>query len=162
MTSVKANIHWPSIASRGMIFSLIWWILTDGAVSSWWIGVPAVLLAVTVSTALIPPVPLIWHHLLRFVPFFLMHSLLGGVDVARRAFHPRLPIAPDLITYPLRLPAGLPQALMTNIVSLLPGTLSAVLDRNVLQVHVLDRHKDVQSELQAVEQMIARMFYVTE
>ncbi|MBE0509552.1 MAG: Na+/H+ antiporter subunit E [Chromatiales bacterium] len=40
---------------------------------------------------------------LRFIPFFLLQSLLGGIDVARRAFHPRTPLSPTLIRYPLSL-----------------------------------------------------------
>ncbi len=87
-----------------------------------------------------------------------MHSLLGGADVAWRAFHPGLPIAPDLIEYPLRLPPGLPRVFMANTVSLLPGTLSASLDRSVLKVHVLDSRRGVLAELEAVEQSVARMF----
>ena len=158
MTSVKERISWSTIVSRGVLFSLIWWVLTDGAAPSWWIGVPAVLLAVAASVALLPPTPFVWYEFLRFVPFFLLRSLLGGADVAWRAFHPDLPIAPDLIEYPLRLPPGLPRVFMANTASLLPGTLSAALDRNVLKVHVLDSRKGVLTELEAVEQSVARMF----
>lgn len=158
MSLVTEKISWSTIISRGALFSLIWWILADGTAASWWIGVPAVLLAVTASTVLVPPAPFIWYEFLRFVPFFLLRSLLGGADVAWRVFHPRMPIAPDLITYPLRLPPGLSRVFMANTVSLLPGTLSAALDRNVLKVHVLDRRKDFLSELEAVEQSVARIF----
>jgi len=87
-----------------------------------------------------------------------MNSLIGGIDVAWRAFHPRLPIAPDLIEYPLRLPPGQSQVFMANTVNLLPGTLSAALDRNIMKVHVLDSQKDFLSELEAVEQNVARIF----
>ncbi len=90
--------------------------------------------------------------------FFLLRSLFGGADVAWRAFHPGLPIAPDLIEYPLRLPPGLPQVLMANTVSLLPGTLSAELDQSVLKIHVLDNQRGVLAELEAVEQSVPRMF----
>ncbi len=149
---------WSTIISRGILFTLIWWVLTDGTVSSWWIGGPAVVLAVAVGTALIPPVPFMWRRFLRFMPFFFWRSLLGGVDVAWRAFRPSLPIAPTLIDYPLRLPPGLPRIFMANMVSLLPGTLSAALHDNVLTVHVLDRRQDNLAELRAVEHSVARMF----
>lgn len=158
MTSVKARTSWLAIASRGGQFALIWWILTDGVASSWWIGVPAVLLAVVTSAALLPATPFVWSEFLRFVPFFLMRSLLGGIDVAWRAFHPGLPIAPDLIEYPLQLPPGLPRVFMANTVSLLPGTLSAALDQNVLKVHVLDNQSSYQAELVALEQRVAAIF----
>ena len=150
-----------TIVSRGILFSAIWWILTDGTMPSWWIGVPAVLLAVITSAALLPPLPFVWYELLRFAPSFLLRSLLGGADVAWRALHPRMPISPQLIEYPLQLPTGLPQVFMANTVSLLPGTLSAALDRSVLKVHVLDSRKDVLSELEAVEQGVGRMFGIS-
>lgn len=158
MTLVKVRISWSTILSRGGLFSLIWWVLTNGATTSWWIGVPAVLLAVVVSVALLPATPFVWYEFLRFVPFFLMRSLLGGADVAWRAFHPGMSIAPDLIEYSLRLPPGLPQVFMANTVSLLPGTLSAALDRSVLKVHVLDSRRGVLTELEAMEQSVARIF----
>ena len=158
MTSIKIKFSWSTIASRGVLFSLIWWFLTDGAAPSWWIGVPTVLLAVAASTALLPLTSFVWYEVLKFVPFFLMHSLLGGVDVAWRVFHPRLAIAPDFVEYLLRLPPGLPRVFMVNTVSLLPGTLNAALDRNILKIHVLDNRRDVLAELEALEKRVALMF----
>lgn len=158
MTFLNTKMSYSTIVPRGILFSLIWWSLTDGATSSWWVGVPVVLLAVITSATLLPSAPFVWYEFLRFVPFFLMRSLLGGADVAWRAFHPGMPIAPDLVEYPLRLPSGLPQVFMANTVSLLPGTLSAVLDQNVLTVHVLDNRKAVLAELASLEHSVARMF----
>lgn len=83
------------------------------------------------------------------------------MDVAWRAFHPRMPIAPDLIEYPLRLPPGLPQVFMANTISLLPGTLSAELDQGILQIHVLDSQKDFLAEVKMVEHNVARMFDIS-
>jgi multicomponent Na+:H+ antiporter subunit E len=157
MKPLNTKIRGFTLLSRGFMFAFIWWILSDGAIASWLIGIPAVLLAVAASVALVPPVPVVWSELLRFVSFFVLHSLLGGVDVARRAFHPDMPIDPDLIAYPLRLPQGLPQVIMANIISLLPGTLSATLDQNVLKVHVLDRQTGFLAELEALERHVARM-----
>jgi multicomponent Na+:H+ antiporter subunit E len=144
--------------SRGGLFALLWWILADGAESSWWIGVPAVMVAVAASTLLLPPQPFRWHELLRFAPLFLMRSLLGGIDVARRAYHPEVPIDPDIIAYPLTLPPGLPRVFMANTISLLPGTLSAGLDGDVLQVHVLGGRKGLLAEIESVEKSVARLF----
>ena len=146
---------------RTGLFLIIWWMLTGGVASSWWIGVPAVLLAVLAGAVLLPPIPLVWHELLRFVPFFILRSLLGGVDVARRAFLPALPISPVLADYPLRLPAGLPRVFMVNIVSLLPGTLGAELSEGHLKIHVLDERRAFLPELNEVENSVARMFGLT-
>ena len=158
MAEYKITTNGFSIVLRLGTFLLIWWVLTNGMVSSWWFGVPAVLLALITSIALVPPMSLVWYECIKFVPFFLKNSLIGGIDVAWRAFHPHLPIAPDLIEYPLRLPSGLSQVFMVNTVNLLPGTLSAALDDNTLKVHVLDSQNDFFSELEEVEQHVARIF----
>ena len=157
MKPVNTRIDVLAIVSRVVLFSIIWWILADGVVSSWWIGAPAVLFAVVASIALLPRTCLVWYEFLRFVPWFLKRSLLGGADVAWRAFHPSMPIFPSLIEYPLQLPPGLPRVIMANTVSLLPGTLSAELDHGVLQVHVLDSRRDIMTELESVEQCVARL-----
>ncbi len=143
---------------RGLFLLFVWWSLSGGALSSWWIGGPAVVLALLVSMALLPPQHLNSYALLRFIPFFLIRSLLGGVDVAWRAFHPRLPINPLLISYRLTLPAGLPQVVMVNSVSLLPGTLSVAIDQQRLQVHVLNGGQDYLAGLQQLEQRVSRIF----
>ena len=149
---------WPSILRRGLLFAVVWWILVEGEPASWLIGVPAVLLAATASVALPPPLTFVWYELFRFIPFFIIRSLLGGADVAWRAFHPGMPIAPCLIEYPMRLPSGLPCVFMANTVSLLPGTLSTELASNCLTVHVLNGGKDVVSGLEKLEQRVAALF----
>jgi len=154
----KSKVSWSTIFTRGLMLALVWWILTDGSTASWWIGVPAVLLALAASVLLLPPVRMVWFQVLKFAPFFLMRSLLGGADVARRAFQPDLPIDPDLITYRMQLPPGLPQVAMANTVSLLPGTLSVSLDRSILSIHVLDRKNDFLPELTVLEQKMAGIF----
>jgi multicomponent Na+:H+ antiporter subunit E len=158
MSNWQANLSWSTLVSRGLGFLSLWWVLTDGTTASWWIGVPAVVLALVTSVALLPPLPFNWLEFVRFVPFFLMRSLLGGVDVAWRAFHPGMPIAPDIIEFPLRLPPGLARVFMVNTVSLLPGTMSTEIGENCLMVHVLDGRKEFFSELEDVEQGVARMF----
>jgi len=125
---------------------------------SWLVGAPVVLFAVLASGVLLPGVSWSLPGILRFVPFFLWHSLRGGVDVAGRALHPRLPISPGLLKHQWRLPAGLPRVLMANTVSLLPGTLSAELGEEFLHVHVLDQTGAFKSELTQIETRVAKMF----
>ena len=150
--------RFASLAFRTALFALLWWILTEGATNSWLVGAPVVVLAVLASEALLPGVSWSLPGAVRFVPFFLWHSLHGGVDVARRALHPRLPISPELFDYRWRLPPGLPRVFMANTVSLLPGTLSAELDEEYLRVHVLDQTGNFVSGLAVVEARVARLF----
>lgn len=145
---------------RAVLFALMWWILTDGAMDSWLVGVPVVLFATLVSVVLLPPFFWSLTGIIRFVPFFLWRSLYGGVDVARRALHPQLPISPAMVDYRWRLPPGLPRVFMANTVSLLPGTLSAELNEEHLRVHVLDQTGAFVSELTIIEGRVARLFGV--
>jgi len=77
-------------AFRIALFSLLWWILTEGTINSWLVGAPMVVFAVLASEALLPAVSWSVSGIVRFVPFFLWRSLNGGVDVARRALQPFL------------------------------------------------------------------------
>ncbi|WP_417344507.1 Na+/H+ antiporter subunit E [Ferrimonas sp.] len=143
---------------RAAAFALLWWMLSDGAMASWWVGVPVVLLATWVSMKLVAPFSFSPVGFARFVPHFIWYSLRGGVDVAWRAFHPRRPLAPTLIDFPLRLPSGMARVFMANTVSLLPGTLSTELRTGLLRVHVLDGRKTVIPELLELERIIALVF----
>ncbi|MFP7754707.1 Na+/H+ antiporter subunit E [Thermodesulfobacteriota bacterium B35] len=156
LLTARLRRGWP----RTALFALIWWILTNGAPDSWGVGVPVALAATMVSVLLLPPLSLSVKGAARFIPFFLWHSLRGGVDVAWRVFHPRLPITPGLHRYRWRLPPGLARVFMANTVSLLPGTLSAEMDSEYLSIHVLDQESDPLSELKAVEVRVAELFGV--
>lgn len=149
-----------NLTVRLSIFALLWWIFTEGAADSWWMGGIVVLMAALISVRMISPQPLSVKGLCQFAPFFLWHSLKGGVDVAWRALRPNMAIAPVLVTYPLRLPSGSPQIFMTYVISLLPGTLAANLQNSVLTVHVLDGHGSYQSQFALLEQKIASLYHI--
>ena len=85
------------------------------------------------------PYPLVVRQVVPFLAFFLLGSLRGGVDVAWRALHPRLPIEPQFRRFALDLPQGQPRTVMVSVLSLMPGTLSAELedDGTTLVVHAL-------------------------
>jgi multicomponent Na+:H+ antiporter subunit E len=151
------------IVIRALALAVFWGILTRGDLSSWAVGVPIVAAATLISVALLPR--LSWHWrlsgLLRFVPYFLRKSVLGSIDVARRALHPRLPLAPILVEYPVRLHDSLARVFLVNTVSLLPGTLGAELHAHHLTVHALDGSSAaITTELKFLEELIANLFGV--
>ncbi len=143
------------------VLSLLWWLLTEGEVDSWPVAVPVVGLAALASLKLLPPVTCSLWGLVCFVPFFLWRSVSGGVDVARRAVHPRLPLSPGLYRHVWRLPAGMPRVFMANVVSLLPGTLCVELGSDELGIHMLDERGDFQAELDELERRVAAVFGVS-
>lgn len=149
-----------SLLMRGLVLAFIWALLARGAADSWYIGIPAVLLALWVSLQLLPPERFSGLAFFRFIPFFIARSVVGGVDVARRVFDPALPIDPARIEYELSLPPGPARVFMASVVNLLPGTLSIEFDSDVLVLHVLDGRHDCLGELQAVEQRAAAIFAI--
>ena len=152
------NISLRTWSLRLVLFSLMWWILTDGAMDSWPVGLPVVLISTLASVILIPPLSWSLRGMFLFIPYFLWHSLRGGVDVAMRALHPQLPISPGLFDYRFRLPPGMPRVFMANTVSLLPGTLSVELCEEILRVHVLDETGAINEELNMLENRLADIF----
>ncbi len=145
---------------RAVWFTLLWWVVTLGDPASWVVGIPAVLSATLMSVTLCPERPWRWvsQGAARFLGYFMWQSAIGGLDVAWRAFHPRLPLAPGFYQYQLRLPVGPAQTFLANTVSLLPGTLSATLREDQLTVHVLDSNQPILDQLQRLEEVVASLF----
>lgn len=153
--------HVLRLAVRAGALAIVWWILTGGDASSWVVGAPAVLASAAASIALRRPEP--WRispsGAARFLPYFAWHTLAGSVDVARRALDPGLPISPSFERYLIRLPGSGPsRVLFVNVVSLLPGTLSADLDGDELTVHGLTDGAETLDRVRALEDRIAAVF----
>jgi len=148
-----------SFVLRAALLAMVWWIISGGAVNSWSVGFPLILIAAHLGVSLSHPGQrLHLLPLLSFIPFFLCESVRGGIDVARRAYSPSLPLTPAVLNYPLRLPVGAAQVFFANTVSLLPGTLSTGLEGYTLRIHVLDNTTPVISELKTLELKIAAIF----
>lgn len=141
-------------------FTCLWALLTEARTDSWLVGAPVVGAAVVAALLLSPTIGWRWSvaGLLRFAPHFVRSSLLGGIDVAWRSLHPRLPIDPQLIAYDLRLPAGAARVFFMNVVNLLPGTLSADVRGDELLVHVIDGRQPMRQQLAKLEQVVAGLF----
>ncbi len=82
---------------------------------------------------------------------FLYQSVVAGVDVARRALDPRLPLRPGFVGYPVRFPPGTARNTFTTLTSLLPGTVPAGEEDGKLVYHCLDIGQPVVAQL-AVEE----------
>ena len=152
-TGRSERIGVGGLVARALVFTALWAILSAG--QGWLVGVPAILIA-TATTYLGAPASR-WSltGMVRFIPYFLWNSLRGGIDVAARALHPALPIDPAVLRYEMQLDSTLSRVLMANTVTLLPGTLSAELEGNVLSVHVLNASGTVTDMLTTLERRIA-------
>lgn len=141
---------------RLVLFAAFWLVLTGGDASGWAIGGIASGLACAMSLRLLPPgsrrvSPL---RAVGLLPGFLVRSLAGGLDVAWRALHPRMPLDPGWISYPLHLPAGPARVSLGGEVSLMPGTLIAGSVGERIYVHCLDRGQPVEEILREEERRI--------
>lgn len=134
-----------------------WWILVEGDRGGVAFGVPVVILALLTSLWLSPPTRQSWRPiaLMRFAAYFVFHSVLGAVDVARRVFAPRLPLAPNLIAFRGRLSPGMARDVFAGALSMMPGTLVVDRDDDELLVHVLVDSEAVERELGMLEERVA-------
>jgi multicomponent Na+:H+ antiporter subunit E len=121
------------------------------------VGVLTAAAATWVSLRLLPPdagrVRL--GALAARLPRFLWQSVRGGIDVARRAFDPRVPLAPGFLTYRTGFPRGHARSTFASITSLLPGTAPVDDDGGGIVYHCLDTTQPVLDELAAEERAYA-------
>jgi multicomponent Na+:H+ antiporter subunit E len=150
-------------AARVTGLAVLWWAVTEGDPTSWWFGLPVVAIAALLSLSMHRPGQARWvlSALPAFLAYFLRQSLAGGLDVARRALHPKLRLNPAIIDYTVRLPPGPARVLMIDTLSLLPGTLSADLVSGRVRVHVLDVRQPFHCSLVRLEEHVAALFGLT-
>ena len=149
---------WAVFLSRLSWSALVWWVLSAGAAESWLVGVPAVLGAALLSSCMLPPLRVSFRGAVRFTGFFLLASLRGGLDVARRALHWRLPLDPGFLEHRGRALPPVARVFVANTSSLLPGTLTADVDDRRLYVHALDTGSTARATLERAERHIADLF----
>jgi len=153
---IRSRATW---AAQGFVILFVLWLVLDG-----FDGWPAGLLAAAVGGGLAGWLaegrPFWWSpfRLVEFAGFFVFESFRGGIDVAWRSLHPRLPITPSFFDHEIGLPQGQPSTLLISVISLLPGTLSAELvrDDHVLVVHSLSPGGE--HSVARLENRIARLF----
>lgn len=134
---------------RGILFAGLWLALSAGEPASWPVGVLAVAAAVALSLRLLPPSvhTLRAGQALRLLLAFVRGSWAGGLDVARRALDPRLPLHPGWVRHPFVLEPGPSRTLLGDLLSLMPGTLAAGETREGLLVHALDTQRPVEEDV---------------
>lgn len=147
---------------RLLVFAALWLVIAGDDPSSWIIGLPTVLFASWSSLRLSPDRPgdsgLKLVGLARFLPYFVIESVRGGVDVAARVLRPRLKIDPGFVRYEPRLAHPVARVVFLDSVSLLPGTLSADLRDGIVEVHALDVSTDLKPALLSLERLVGRLF----
>lgn len=79
-------------------------------------------------------------RVIRLVAFFFWELLLANLKVATHVVSPLRHLTPGIVAVPLDLKSDAEIALLANMITLTPGTLSLDVstDRRVLYVHVID------------------------
>jgi len=153
----------PGIATTTAMLAGLWWIIVQGRVDAWLVGLPAVALATLASIRLgshsLPRLSL--GGLMVFTTLFLRESVRGGIDVARRTLGPGLHIEPGFHSYHLHISHPAARVLLINCIGLLPGTLAADLDGDHAELHLLDTGVNPDPQLLQLEQAVARLFGLT-
>lgn len=144
------TLFWPPL------LLLLWYGFTDGRF--WIVGVVAVLLSTAASLVLhkASPPGISLVGLLRFLAHFLYRSVEGGVDIAIRAFDPRMPLSIREEWRRMDLDAGAPRLLFTGTLSLLPGTLACRSAEGQVQVHSIS--EGTGARLDELEERVRAVF----
>jgi multicomponent Na+:H+ antiporter subunit E len=147
------------IATRAVLLFGIWIVVDQSAKpGNLFVGAMATIAATWLSLRLLPPAGgrVRIAALVALLPRFLWQSLVAGIDVARRAFSPGLPLAPGFVDYPVGLPRGSARNAFELISSLLPGSVPTDEDERTIEYHCLDLGQPVVEQLKAEEQAYAR------
>jgi len=142
-----------------MLFAGLWIVIDQSArPGNLVVGILATGCATWLSLWLLPPVNgrVRVGALFLLLPRFLWQSLVAGIDVARRAFDPRLPLSPGFVDYPVGLPRGSARNAFELISSLMPGSVATDEDERSIEYHCLDIDQPVAKQLAAEEQAYAR------
>lgn len=154
-----------TIMSRLVFFSLLWLVLSSASWATPFFAILSVVAAVTASLYLWPATKrrIRWLQVPALAVYFLRESFRGGLDVARRAFSPSMPLQPEFIAFETTLDSEAARVLFTWMIGLMPGTASINLeDDRRLTVHVIDRSMYNRSDLRELESRIGAVLAAEE
>lgn len=148
------------LLERALLMSLLWIVVAGLSARTWPLAASIVLVSAWASLRTVPPgsFHLTVRGLSRFLPFFLLYSVRGGVDVALRAVRRTPGLDPGEIELLTVLPPGAARSFFIAVIGLLPGTLTARVEDDRLRVHVLDRRAVTTAQLRSLETRVAGLF----
>ncbi|MEA3639704.1 MAG: DUF1576 domain-containing protein [Lamprobacter sp.] len=121
----------------------------------------ATVMATWVSLWVLPPGSRPWRlsALMALIGRFLVQSVVGGIDVARRAFDPRLPLRPGYIVFATSLRRPHQRAILQTFASATPGAIAAGTDaEGRLVFHCLDTGAPIAQGLAQDERLLLRLY----
>lgn len=150
--------HAFAMLARGLGLLGLWLVLFGADAAGLAVGAVTAAAAAWLSLRLLPPLSarLRPAALVGLIARLAWQSVVAGVDVARLAFDPRLPLRPGYARHRLSLPPGSRRPAFLALASLLPGSLPAEVaaDGTVL-IHGLDLRQPVAGEFAMAERRFA-------
>ncbi len=145
--------------TTGTVLVVLWAGFHWHDLASWTVGVPTALIGGALTLCLPASKSLRLSPLgaLSFAMFAIVGILRGAVDVSRHSLSPKT-LRPSCIPWRTHLPEGRPRRLFAVAITLLPGTLTARIEGDLLTVHALDLSDAMHVELAALEAKIAKLY----
>ena len=148
-----------ALAVRALLYFALWIVVDQSAKpANLAVGLLAGAAAAWASVKLLPPASgrVRVGLLLMLLPRFLWQSLVAGMDVARRAFAPRLDLKPGFVDYRTELPPGSARNAFELIASLMPGSVPSGETQGTIEFHCLDMQQPVVEQLAAEERAYSK------
>jgi multicomponent Na+:H+ antiporter subunit E len=149
---------WRSISLRASIIFCIWLVVAGLKPADVIAGAIASVVVAWVGLRLLPAGTLRFRplKLARYAAHFVYQSVAAGIDVARLALHPRMPLQPGFVIYRPQLSPGASLDTFCTVSSLLPGTLPCGADATGgVAIHCLDVTQPVAGQLAEEEALFA-------
>ncbi|HKE92985.1 MAG TPA: Na+/H+ antiporter subunit E [Povalibacter sp.] len=144
--------------SRSVMFLALWLVLMPSVKpADLAFGLVATMAATWTSIRLLPREAghVRFTSLLAYVPHFIWQSVMAGVDVARRALDPRMPLQPRFVVCPVSFPPGLARNEFASILSLMPGSVPVGESQDAIIVHCLDAAHPLMQQVAEEERLLA-------
>jgi multicomponent Na+:H+ antiporter subunit E len=137
---------------RAAAYLALWMVIAGADAEDVLPGLGAASLAAWASLRLLPPDPIggqvRWWKALGLLAHFARVSVLAGLDVARRAFAPRMRLAPGYVHFQPSLPPSDARSLFLAMTSQMPGTVpSGTESSGAVAYHCLDASQPVAEQL---------------
>ena len=150
-----------SFALRFALFTAGWFILVGGRqISDTWFVIVFLIATTVISLYSVPPGKWMIRPVgaQKIFPYFIITSIRGGWDVARRVFYRKVPADPVFISIEHEQDSR-KTLILALIISLLPGTASTLITEDSIVVHVLDKKLPVAEEIRELQSRINEIFY---
>ena len=163
MTKASAHrLELRSVARTALVrafwFMALWLVLMPSLKpADLGVGLLAAIGATALSLHLLPPSAgrVRFGALLGFAPHFLWQSIVAGLDVARRALSPGMPLSPGLILCRVGFPRGVARNEFAAITSLLPGSVPAGEQEDAIVYHCLDVSQPIAAQIADEERRLS-------